>query len=241
MQTISLLTYNLLFGKAFDDLIERIPKLKPDIVCVQEFPVNGKEVEKMEKIGYSLADYSYSFFKHFKFYSVATFYNPKKLIQKDEEVISLSKSLYEFILFILSFGKTERTALNVCFQLKGTKNLFNICNLHLTALQSTNKIRDKQLKQAIAYLDKKSLEPTVIAGDLNYLYKRKFLESILNKHGFKEATNNIFFSLEWNILRLFKLRKKTDYIWYRNIKKHKVLKLKMNRSDHFPIYAEFKY
>ena len=65
MKQFSILTFNIRYGHAFNELIELVEKYKPDLVCVQEFRITEDEVAKLEKTGLELADYSYSFFKFF--------------------------------------------------------------------------------------------------------------------------------------------------------------------------------
>ncbi|OGK64363.1 hypothetical protein A2313_01290 [Candidatus Roizmanbacteria bacterium RIFOXYB2_FULL_41_10] len=239
-QSFLVLSYNLCFGKAFPDLFKLFAEHRPDIVCLQEFVVSEAFISQLEKAGYELADYSHTFFKHFRLYSVATFYNQKTIKHNNGTTISLSRGLYESILFILRIGRTVRTALNNNFILKKNQAAFRVCNVHLTAMQSTNPVRVKQLQIALGFLkDNGQSTPTIVMGDFNYVYKRKVLEKIFEKENYHEATNNLFYSLEWIILKFFKFHSKPDYIWYRNLKKIKTIRLNRGLSDHFPILTEF--
>ena len=241
-KTLSLLTFNLYFGQALNELIELTKKHRPDIVCVQEFPVNETTVKKLEDFGYELADYSTSFFKHFRFYSVATFYNPKTIKHRNGQAITLGRSFYEILLFFLRFSPQSRTSLSNNFVTNDGAHQFRICNIHLTALQSTNAIRTKQLQTTLDFLKKdQSQKPTIVVGDFNYVYKRKNLEKIFQDQGFKEATNNLFYTIEARILGFVKIKMKPDYIWYQFLSKPKTKRLPRKTSDHYPILTKLSF
>ena len=59
----SLLTYNTLLNDAQKGLHLIFNKYNPDLVCLQEMDTDAKNIEKIEKLGYSLADYSNGFIK----------------------------------------------------------------------------------------------------------------------------------------------------------------------------------
>jgi len=239
MKQFSILTFNIRYGHAFNELVELIEKYKPDLVCVQEFRITEDEVAKLEETGLELADYSYSFFKFFYFFSVATFYNPKKLKHLNSEAVSLARGAYETFLFILRLGRTERTALNNQFKLKGEKTTFNICNVHLTPLYGTNKVRTKQLKKTLVYVDNHEPLPSIILGDFNYPYRRRDLEAIFRNTKFKEATNNVLYTYEHRWFGLIKAKVKLDYIWYRGMKRESCERLERKISDHYPVLSTF--
>jgi len=217
-----------------------IKKHNPDIVCVQEYSVNQDSVAKFEALGYELADYSYSFFKHFKIYSIATYFNPKRITHNNGTSINLARGIYELALAFFRLSRFSRTALNNDFQLKSSRQKFRVCNLHLSAMQSSNKVRGKQLRNLLDYLNSETAIPTVIIGDFNYVYGRKSLEKIFEDYGFREATNNLLFTIEWVILRVFRIRRKADYVWFRNIKSINTQKIERQHSDHFPVLSEFE-
>lgn len=240
--TLSILTFNLYFGKALEELTSLAQIKKPDIICVQEFPVNEAMVRQLEKAGYELADYSPSFFRNFRFYSVATFYNPQTIEHKNGQSITLARGFYELLLFFLRFSPEARTSLNNNFMFKANNRQFRICNLHLTALQSTNKVRVSQLKTTLAFLQQEEKDkPTVVVGDFNYVYKRKVLEELFQSNGYKEATNNLLFTIESRILGFFKIKMKPDYIWYKYLNKKQTTRLNRQLSDHYPVFTQFEF
>jgi len=240
MNDLTILTYNLLYNKAHSELLGILKKEKPDVVCVQEFIANQTDIAKIEALGYSIADYSHSFYKFFRFYSIATFYDPKKFTIANGEKISLKRGLYEFILFVLGMGKTERTALNTTLIHKESNKTIDIYNLHLTPLTGTNGVRKHQIKTTFEHFKRSDkINPAIVTGDFNYPYKRKGLEEITEKYGYKEATNDLFFTIEGIYFTFFRLKAKTDYIFYDHLKKKSVRRLSRKVSDHFPILAKF--
>jgi len=241
-KTLSILTFNLYFGQALGELTSLAKKHRPDIICVQEFPVNEVMVKQLEDCGYELADYSTSFFKYFRFYSVATFYNPLTIKHQNGQAITLGRGFYEILLFFLRFSPQSRTSLNNHFITADGAHRFRICNIHLTALQSTNKVRVKQLQTTLDFLQKERPgEPTVVVGDFNYVYRRKILEQMFVQRGFKEATNNLFYTIESRIFRFFKIKMKPDYIWYQHLSHPQTVRLSRKMSDHFPVLTKFNF
>ncbi len=240
MATVSLLTYNLLFGKAFPELVDLVKERKPDIVCLQEFEPTLSAMEALKKEGYEMAEYAHSFFKHFKFYGVVTFYNPQTLVHKQTFVINLGRSFYEVIMFLLQFGRVRRTVVHTQFLIKNTKKLIGTYNLHLTPLFGTNKVREKQIEATISHINNKIDAAAVITGDFNYPYNRRNLEELFQRHNFKEATSNLLFTFEGALFWLFRYKLKTDYILYRNLKHMHTERIKRIKSDHFPILAKFE-
>ncbi len=239
MSKFTILTYNLCFGKALGELIDFLKQYQPDIVCVQEFEINRETIAQVENVRYELADYSHSFFKFLKFFGVATFYNPKTIEHRNGEVISLSRSLYEFVLFLLHWGRHSRTVLHNEFIIKKEKARINVYNLHLT-VHGTNAVRSKQVKQVIQHIKRYNNAKTIIIGDFNYPYKRKGFEKLFATEKLKEATNNILFSLESRVWGVLRVRLKTDYVLYKGLRHLKTEKINRQFSDHFPILTRFK-
>ena len=117
--TFSLLTYNVLFNRAFSKLEKILSKYNPDILCFQEVDTGEENLIRLEKYGYKLADYSNSLIKFGIVYGIATYYNPKKIKLLDTDSFDLPKSLYEVITTafkILKGGGKPRTIF-VCWRL----------------------------------------------------------------------------------------------------------------------------
>ena len=132
-----------------------------------------------------------------------------------------------------------RTVLKTDFLFLPLKKKVTIYNLHLTPF-ATNGIRIKQLKETLNDIDNKSKNPIIITGDFNYPYGRKKFETLIHKFNLKEATNNIFHTIDIHIFWLFHYRVKLDYVLYKNIVNTFTKKIHIRQSDHFPILSIFK-
>lgn len=234
----SVLTYNLQFHKAFSEIHHLLSEHKPDIACFQETETDEKGFAELEEIGYKLADYSNSFIRGTKVFCIATFYKKDRVIMTESESITLPRSFYEVLLFLLRGNHGPRTVLKSNF-LFSDKNNITLYNLHLTPL-ATNGARVKQLIHTLEDLALHNRDNVIIAGDFNYPYGRKKFEELIHKYNLEEATSNINFTFEQNILGLFSVKLKDDYILYKNLKVVETKKITETISDHFPILTVFE-
>jgi len=252
----SLLTYNTLLNDAQKGLSPIFKKYSPDLVCLQEIDTNERNIEKIEKLGYDLADYSNGFIKFGTVYGVATFIKLKVGKCVDSKSITLPRGIGEVIAYILRVFKTkkkDRTVLKTEFVL-GSENLkVLIYNIHLSA-HGANGIRIKQLERTLGDIQKISNIPTIIVGDFNYPFGRKKLEEVMTAHGFSEATNTIFFTTDGKLLyytfiekilmKIFQFfvgkESKLDYIFYKNCASISTIRIDAPLSDHFPLLAKFE-
>ena len=255
----TLLTYNVLFYRAFIYLNNILKKYQPDIVCLQEVETTEDNLNSFKDQSYALADYANCFISFGKIYGVATFYNKKRFSLIKSKTIPLGRSLYEnFSLLLQMFKKRgiRRTMLITDFYLKSNKKVITFYNIHLCAI-SLNNLRLKQLNM-INFEELNNQNPLIITGDFNFPIERKKLENIMNKYKLKEATNKLFYThrypknpkeYQYRLLqRLFgKITKKfwgdkfkLDYIYYRGLKNLTTQRLDVSLSDHYPILAEFE-
>jgi len=252
----TILTYNTLLNDAQKGLHLLFKKYNPDIVCLQEIDTHEKNIEKIEKLGYSLADYSNGFIKFGKVFGVATFYNPAAIICTDTKSITLPRGLGEALAFILRVFKTQekdRTVLKAEFVMENKKKKVVVYNIHLSA-HGTNGIRIKQLERTLNDITKSTDSATILVGDFNYPFGRKKLEELMESHGFSEATNTIAFTTDGKLLYYTFVEKylmkilqffigkesKLDYFFYKNCKAVSTIRVNAHYSDHFPILAKFE-
>lgn len=259
---LSLLTYNTLFNNAVGKLGEVIDIYQPDIICLQEALTDDKSVQKIEKFGYKMADYSNSFIKFGKIFGVITFYNPKTITYKDSSTLNLGTNLVEYFFYILRviLGYSQpKTILETDFIHKLTKKKIFICNVHLYVIGS-NELRIKHISKALKSINLSKKEPLIIVGDFNYFpYKRKGLEKMMTKFGLKEATANIRQTIKFSesggkfekynliqrltlpfVNKFFFKQIKTDYSFYRGLNLIKTERVESQTSDHYPIISTFK-
>lgn len=256
----TLLTYNVLYNKAFGELSDIVQKHSPDIVCLQEVDTNEANLKKLEINGYKLADYSNSFIKFGKIFGIATYYNSTKFRLVGTNSIFLPRSVYEIILMIVRVllgGNKPRTLLETTFTMDDIKSKIRIYNVHLT-VYGANGARIKQIKEAIEDIHIKQETSVIISGDFNYFpYGRKRLEKLMEKHDLSEATRTIAYTVRYSsngkaekynfiqklgarlIRKFFDGKLKVDYIYYKNLKLIAAKRINVRYSDHFPILAVF--
>ena len=104
----SLLTYNTLLNDAVSGLKTICSSQRPDFICLQEIDTTTSTFQKVERLGYKLADYSNAFIKYGHIYGVATFYNPHKFEFRASKVILLPKGLLEMVGYLLRIFKTGK-------------------------------------------------------------------------------------------------------------------------------------
>jgi endonuclease/exonuclease/phosphatase (EEP) superfamily protein YafD len=252
----SILTYNTLLNDGQRGLQSFFKKYSPDIVCLQEIDTHAKNIEKVEKLGYALADYSNGFIKFGKVFGVATFYNPKSITCTATKSITLPRGIAEAISFILRVFKTQkkdRTVLKTVFSFEHHKQDIVVYNIHLSA-HGTNGIRIKQLERTLEDIKKSSNSATILVGDFNYPFGRKKLEELMESHGFSEATNTIGYTTDGKLIYYTFIEKylmkilqffigkesKLDYCFYKNCKAVSTVRINAPYSDHFPILAKFE-
>jgi len=236
----SFVTYNIHFNSAYDYIEEIFEKEKADIVCLQEVITSEENLNKFSRSFFKLADFVNSFVNYGKIYGVATFYNPRvfKLVQS--ESFEISKGLQEVLMTLLSGGiKQPRTVLKTDFIHIPTAKKISIYNTHFSAY-ATNGVRIKQLNETLEDLKDIKRQPLVLAGDFNYPYGRKKFENIIHKYFLKEATDNIFFTIDTKIFYFFTYRAKLDYVLYKNLRKIDTKKIPVKHSDHFPVLSKFE-
>lgn len=236
----SFVTYNVHFNLAYDYIKEIFEKEMADIVCLQEVITSEENLNKFSRSFFKLADFGNSFVQSGKIYGVATFYNPSvfKLVQS--ESFEISNGLREVLMTILSGGiKQPRTVLKTDFIHILTGKKISIYNIHFSAI-ATNGVRIKQLNETLEDLKNIKKQPLVLAGDFNYPYGRKKFEKLIHKYYLKEATDNIFFTIDTKIFYFFTYRVKLDYVLYKNLKKIETRKILVKHSDHLPILSKFE-
>lgn len=224
---ITLLSYNIRFGKNLERIIRWIKKEKssPDIICFQEFPLN-----KLDDVSNFLSDTTYafrfapSFIKHQVRYGELTAFKSDKLRLVRAEIIDLGYSKLDNFIFRY---KSFRSSLITDFVHK--KRTFTVINVHLPWLGLQRK-RKKHLKIIIETLNHKM--PTVIIGDYNYssLFGTKGLVKFMKNHNFHMAGKRLITH------KLWKIPQQVDYAFYRDLKVNTIRVEKVKYSDHYPLF-----
>jgi endonuclease/exonuclease/phosphatase family metal-dependent hydrolase len=226
---LSVLSYNIFFGKRTDDVVEWLASLpkQVDILCFQEFPK-----EKIPFLKKALQPEAYAFASNViykgKDYGQLTVVMNKRITLVDEAEIKLGTNLVEDKILRL---KGERSSLLTTLRYK-RKN-FLLANTHLIAF-ALNALRRKQLALVVEHIETVSQEkktiPTLVLGDLNYsslLWRHKFF-AFMKRNKFRNAHME-------KTHRLFLKYHQLDYIFYKSCKVTDVQILKKSFSDHLPM------
>lgn len=234
---ITICTHNLFYHRAFADAEQTAQSLRPDILCFQEFEMNQERVTELEMCGYRFAGFSHSFVRNHKVFSVATFYLSTTFSSHLSHSILLPRTRYETFLHQIRGIHSPRMALKTTFTLPGGKSLI-VYNLHLTAL-AFNGGRAKQLIETFDDVARTSDEPLVIAGDFNFPYRRKQLQTLFESYDLHEATHSIRHTFDGRLLKILPMKLKDDYILFKNIALIKTWKAPSKISDHQIVISRF--
>ena len=234
----SILTYNILFNRAKDSILELSKQYHPDIICLQESEAKDEDQNRLEENGYYLADFSNSFIKFGRIFGLATYFNANTLSFSSSTNFNLPRSFYETILLILRGNNNPRSVLKTDFVIREKNLKISVYNIHLTLI-SSNGSRLKQLKETLSDLTSDSKRPTIITGDFNYPYGRKKFEKLISEYGLQEATNSLFYTIEHRIFWFLRIKFKLDYILFKNMKHVETKRIQIRGSDHFPILSVF--
>lgn len=242
MASFSVLSYNLWYGRALKHAQSLMHTHRPDVVCLQEFPLDPEAIGTMEADGYFMADYSTSFTQNKNHYGIATFYDSNTISHRNSEVMHLHRSIPELVLMLSPKTHNYRTVLATRLTHKSIKVGFDVYNLHLT-FHGSNGIRLKQLKKVLAEVESTGNIPALIAGDFNYSYRRKILEKLIFSYGVCEASRDITWSLTAKVLGIWKVYLKPDYILYKGSQLTLLSsrRVEETESDHYPLIAVFSF
>jgi endonuclease/exonuclease/phosphatase (EEP) superfamily protein YafD len=226
---LSVLSYNIFFGKRADEIITWLAGLPNqfDILCFQEFPK-----EKIPLIKKALKPESYAYASNViykgKDYGQLTVLLNKKITLVEEAEIKLGTNMFEDKILQL---KGERSSLLT--MLRYNKKNFFLANTHLIAF-ALNALKRKQLSMVVEYIDsvsqKKKIIPAIVLGDLNYssLFWRQKFFTFMKRNNFINAHTE-------KTHRLFLKYHQLDYIFYKSCKVTRVQILKQSFSDHLPM------
>ncbi len=235
---------------------------KPDIICLQEIDTDEKNIKKLERLNYRLADYANTFIKFGSIYGNATFYNAEVFSMIDTLTVPIPRSIYELFLAImrtLRGGNEPRTILESHFVHKQSRQKVTVFNIHLSLVES-NGARHKQIKEILDSIKANPRLPIIIAGDFNYFpYRRRVLERFMQQYDLTEATTSIDYTIAYRtdgkkeqynfiqrlatkfIKRFYQGQLKVDYVFFKNLQLRKAQRINVNYSDHLPIITGFTF
>lgn len=258
----SLLTYNVLYNKAFLKLDALIQEYRPDIICLQEINTSRVNLYKLKSRGYILADFANSFIQFGEVYGVATYFKTEKFSLNKSNQVNLSMTLSEIFftaIQVLMGQRKPKTILKTELLHKKTRKKITIYNTHLIYI-ATNALRINHIQQALKPFNGDKKSALIVCGDFNYYpYSRGKLEKVMKKYGLIEATKNILPTIKFSkdgkfehfnfIQRLgiriinktsISKRIKTDYVFYKKINLARSKRIEVRHSDHYPILTTFR-
>lgn len=228
---ISVLTYNIEFGKRLNEILVWLTSLedKPQIICLQEFP--EKELEKLRKINIfnnQKVYFAKGLSSKEESFGEVTIVNGALIKVEDEIYLDFGKDFAESL---YKRQEIKRSALILKCSLNDIH--FTISNLHLTPL-ALNKTRREQIEKVLKNVN---TPKSIILGDFNY-------SNILTRGGLLSLMSNNEYLLAGEKLITnkykYKIPQQLDYVFYKGFELKDVLIDPHVFSDHFPVFAHFK-
>lgn len=231
MKPLEILSYNIEFGRKFDDVVAWIESenLSPDIFCFQEFPEARIPFFKefLQKRGYD-----YAFTPAIELNGIdlgeLTAHKSSTLDLKAQKGMELGKYFWEKSRRRV---KGERSALVTSYQYEG--QYVALANVHLSNF-SPHSMRYRQLDMVIKELQQHS-EDAIIVGDFNYssLFGVKRLFNFMSKYdytivGKRMITHKIF----------KRIPQQLDYVFQKGFIPEEINVLKVPHSDHLPLHMK---
>jgi endonuclease/exonuclease/phosphatase family metal-dependent hydrolase len=226
MPMISVLSYNVHFGKRLEKIIYwLLQKQTYDIICFQEFP---KHAIQTFLRAFSTATYGYRFapflLRRGKTYGELTVFRKSKLNLIRSTTVFLGINRGERVMLR---ARIPRTSLITVFKFKN--KIITVVNIHLVNV-AFNALRYKQITKIV---DKLNLHITssVLVGDFNLpsLFGRKKLFALMDKNGYSMQKKRL------STHHFVGIKHQMDYIFW---KECSVLNLSVERvkfSDHYPV------
>ncbi|MBI4004800.1 endonuclease/exonuclease/phosphatase family protein [Candidatus Roizmanbacteria bacterium] len=227
---LSLLSYNIFYGRKLDLIAQWLTNHKPfDIMCFQEFPKDAIPVFTQQWRGRKLQyNYAESFSKRGKSYGELTLFDSSKLQLKTSHIVPLGGSKFEDRIFAV---KTARTALITTFSYNNTP--ITLVNTHLICVHF-NSVKRKQLQMILNHMNDhipSSSHSQLILGDFNYssLIRQKKFMRFMEGYGFTSAYRG-------KTHRFYYIPHQVDYIFSKHCNvADVVIETAIRFSDHLPV------
>lgn len=215
--SLQLITYNLHFHIAYNDVIELEKEHDPDIMCLQECIVErlDKQIGDLKLAAHTtIGDQGLAIYVHSKRF---------KVIRQFAEVLPLS---------IRERQKPEDRERLLVAELedKASGKRFFVACFHATHLVATNQHRRKQIDYSIKSLDAiRDGKPVILAGDYNYPMFHKRLIKFVARRGYRLAI-----SAEHTYKSIISFGK-FDLAATSNVESVTAVALPQSGSDHRPV------
>lgn len=218
---LNIISYNLKYHRAFNELAQLAEKYKTDFICAQECYSNLLPV-RLDNL--RLADATKD-----NRLGLAIYFNPKRFDLVKSKSFPLKKSFHDRVL-----APAQERLLVTKLTEKGTSREIVVGSFHAACLTASNSTRRKQITEAHNIL--KSIgrnNPTIMVGDYNYPVFKRGLRVCIEKSGYK-----LNFSDRPTYVMAKMLRGHFDLTTSFNATIEQVKTLPKGLSDHKPILVQ---
>jgi endonuclease/exonuclease/phosphatase (EEP) superfamily protein YafD len=226
MAMISVLSYNVYFGKRIDKIIYWLLKQPTyDVMCFQEFP---KQAITPFIKAFSRANYGYRYapflVRRRTTYGELTMFRKDKLTLVKSSTVFLGLNSGERVLLR---ARTPRTSILTIFRYK--KYEIALVNVHLVNV-AFNALRYKQITTIISKLSNHSI-PSILLGDFNMssMFGRRRFFMFMEQCGYERPVKRI------TTHRLAVIKQQMDYIFWKDCRVNDVIVERVKFSDHYPL------
>lgn len=172
-KNIKIISYNLKYHRAIDELEELVNTYDADILCIQEC----RAYKLPDTIGdLVLGDTTPNYRLN-----IAIYYRKNRFFISDSSSHVLKKALLEWVFM----PQMERLLVTKIYDRLSGKEI-TVGAFHATSHVATNHIRRQQIRTAHQLLAQESNNsPTVMVGDYNYLMFKRGLKMCVEKSGYE--------------------------------------------------------
>lgn len=218
---LNIISYNLKYHRAFNELGVLAKKYKTDFICAQECysSLLPKKIHNLQ-----LADYT----KENRL-GLAIYFNPKRFDVVKSKSFPLKKSFHDRLL-----APAHERLLVTKLNEKRTGRQIVVGSFHAACLTASNATRRQQITEAHDIL--KSIgkhNPTIMVGDYNYPIFKRGLRVCIEKSGYK-----LDFSDRPTYVMAKLLSAHLDFTTSLNARIDQVKTLPKGLSDHKPILIQ---
>lgn len=220
-KSLNIISYNLKYHKAFQELSQLAQRYKTDFICAQEC-YSSLLPRKIHNL--HLADST----KENRL-GLAIYFNPERFNVVTSQSFPLKKSLHDIVL-----SPAHERLLVTKLSEKNTLREIVVGSFHAACLTASNSTRRKQITEAHDIL--KSIgrnNPTIMVGDYNYPVFKRGLRVCIEKSGY-----NLNFSDRPTYVMAKLLRAHLDLTTSFNATIEHVKTLPKGLSDHKPILIQ---
>lgn len=222
---LSILSYNLQMHGAYEEAFELAAQYDSDAICLQEC-LPGKLRQRM-------GDYRLACKTERGPMGLAIYYRPDRLRVVSTTTKRLRIALFEHI----HEWYWQRILATKFYDIRSNQEII-IASFHATHLVATNRVRRRQIVEAINVLDSHaspSQLPTILAGDYNYPLFHRRLRKIIENQGY-----SLFVPPEITY-KSGMFEGTFDFVSTRGVASARLSVLPQGKSDHMALHIQAEY